>query len=169
MKGLARLMGGQKPFIEKLQRVFDDGLYDPANEPDIAYAHLFSYFKGEEWRTQKETQRLLQKYFKNAPDGIPGNDDTGTMSTWAIFNMIGFYPDCPGDPYYTLTTPVFDKVVIRLDSDTWGSDKLVIEAGRPSTESLYIREMELGGKKLSRYRISHEELVKGGVLRFILR
>ena len=83
--------------------------------------------------------------------------------------MIGFYPDCPGDPYYTLTTPVFDKVVIRLDSDTWGSDKLVIEAGRPSTESLYIREMELGGKKLSRYRISHEELVKGGVLRFILR
>ena len=169
VKGLARLMGGQKPFIEKLQRVFDDGLYDPANEPDIAYAHLFSYFKGEEWRTQKETRRLLQKYFKNAPDGIPGNDDTGTMSTWAIFNMIGFYPDCPGDPYYTLTTPVFDKVVIRLDSDTWGSDKLVIETGRPSTESLYIREMELGGKKLSRYRISHEELVKGGVLRFILR
>lgn len=44
--------------------------------------------------------------------------------SWAIFNMIGFYPDCPGDPYYTLTTPVFDKVVIRLDSDTWGSDKL---------------------------------------------
>ena len=64
-------MGGQKPFIEKLQRVFDDGLYDPANEPDIAYAHLFSYFKGEEWRTQKETQRLLQKYFKNAPDVFP--------------------------------------------------------------------------------------------------
>lgn len=169
VKGLARLMGGQKPFIEKLQRVFDDGLYDPANEPDIAYAHLFSYFKGEEWRTQKETQRLLQKYFKNAPDGIPGNDDTGTMSTWAIFNMIGFYPDCPGDPYYTLTTPVFDKVVIRLDPDTWGSDKLVIETKRPSAESLYIREMELGGKKLSRYRISHEELIKGGTLRFILR
>ena len=64
---------------------------------------------------------------------------------------------------------LFDKVVIRLDSDTWGSDKLVIETGRPSTESLYIREMELGGKKLARYRISHEELVKGGVLRFILR
>lgn len=111
----------------------------------------------------------MQKYFKNAPDGIPGNDDTGTMSTWAIFNMIGFYPDCPGDPYYTLTTPVFDKVVIRLDPDTWGSDKVVIETERPSTESLYIREMELGGKKLSRYRISHEELVKGGALRFILR
>ncbi len=63
-------MGGKKPFIDKLQMVFDEGLYDPANEPDIAYAHLFSYFKGEEWRTQKETQRLLDKYFTTKPDGI---------------------------------------------------------------------------------------------------
>ena len=64
VKGLARLMGGRKPFIDKLQQVFDKGLYDPANEPDIAYAHLFSYFKGEEWRTQKELHRLLQKVFQ---------------------------------------------------------------------------------------------------------
>ena len=169
VKGLARLMGGKKPFIDKLQRVFDEGLYDPANEPDIAYAHLFSYFKGEEWRTQKELHRLLQKYFKDAPDGIPGNDDTGTMSAWAVFNMMGFYPDCPGEPAYTLSTPVFDKVTIRLDSKQWGRDKLVIETERPSAESLYIRGMELGGKKLSCYRITHDELVHGGVLKFILR
>lgn len=169
VKGLARLMGGKKPFVDKLQRVFDEGLYDPANEPDIAYAHLFSYFKGEEWRTQKELHRLLQKYFKNAPDGIPGNDDTGTMSAWAIFNMMGFYPDCPGEPAYTLSTPVFDKVTIKLDPKYWGRDQLVIETERPSAESLYIREMELGGKKLSRYRITHEELVQSGKLRFRLR
>jgi formate-dependent nitrite reductase complex subunit NrfG len=143
--------------------------HDPANEPDIAYAHLFSYFKGEEWRTQKELHRLLQKYFKNAPDGIPGNDDTGTMSAWAIFNMMGFYPDCPGEPAYTLSTPVFDKVTIKLDPKYWGRDQLVIETERPSAESLYIREMELGGKKLSRYRITHEELVQSGKLRFRLR
>ena len=83
--------------------------------------------------------------------------------------MMGFYPDCPGAPYYTLSTPVFDRVVIRLDAKTWGRDRLVIETERPSSESLYIRQMELGGKKLSRYRISHEELVKGGTLKFILR
>ena len=94
--GLAKLMGGQKPFVEKLQMVFDKELYGPANEPDIAYPHLFSYFKGDEWRTQKELHRLMAKYFKNAPDGIPGNDDTGTMSAWLVFNMMGFYPDCPG-------------------------------------------------------------------------
>ena len=169
VKGLAQLMGGKKAFVDKLQRVFDKGLYDPANEPDIAYAHLFSYFKGEEWRTQKELHRLLQKYFKNAPDGIPGNDDTGTMSAWAIFNMMGFYPDCPGEPSYTLSTPVFDKVTIRLDAEVWGRGQLVIETERPSDDSLYIREMELGGKRLSRFRISHQELVEGGKLRFVLR
>lgn len=169
VKGLAQLMGGKKAFVDKLQRVFDEGLYDPANEPDIAYAHLFSYFKGEEWRTQKELHRLLQKYFKNAPDGIPGNDDTGTMSAWAIFNMMGFYPDCPGEPSYTLSTPVFDKVTIRLDAEVWGRGQLVIETERPSDDSLYIREMELGGKRLSRFRISHQELVEGGKLRFVLR
>ena len=52
-------MGGKKKFVDKLQKVFDEGLYDPANEPDIAYPYLFSYFKGEEWRTQKQVKRLL--------------------------------------------------------------------------------------------------------------
>ena len=113
--GLTRLMGGKKKFVDKLQKVFDEGLYDPANEPDIAYPYLFSYFKGEEWRTQKQVKRLLAEYFTDRPDGIPGNDDTGTMSAWAIFSMIGLYPDCPGMPDYTLTTPTFDKVTIQLD------------------------------------------------------
>ncbi len=167
--GLAELMGGEKPFVDKLQKVFDEGLYDPANEPDIAYPHLFSYFKGEEWRTQKEVSRLLQKYFKNAPDGIPGNDDTGTMSAWAVFNMIGFYPDCPGEPAYTLTTPVFDKVTISLDPQVWGQDKLVIETDRDGEDAIYIKGMELGGKNLSEYRITHDELVRGGTLKFVVR
>ena len=91
------------------------------------------------------------------------------MSTWAIFNMMGFYPDCPGEPAYTLSTPVFDKVTIRLDPTVWGRDSLVIETERPTAESLYIDRMELGGRRLSRYRISHDELVKAGKLRFILR
>ncbi len=167
--GLAKLMGGQKNFVNKLQSVFDKGYYDPANEPDIAYPHLFSYFKGDEWRTQVQTRRLLKEYFKNAPEGIPGNDDTGTMSAWAVFNMIGFYPDCPGDPSYTLTSPVFDKVTIRLDKAQWGRDNLVIETVRPNDEAVIIKKMELGGKPLNRYRITNDELLKGGTLKFYLK
>ena len=167
--GLAKLMGGKKPFIDKLQMVFDEGLYDPANEPDIAYAHLFSYFKGEEWRTQKETQRLLDKYFTTKPDGIPGNDDTGTMSSWAIFNMIGFYPDCPGLPEYTLTTPVFNKVTIRLDPKWYKENELVIETNRTQPGVLYINKVLLNGKKFNKYHITHDELVHGKYLKFDLK
>ena len=129
--GLAKVMGGRKAFVNKLQRVFDEGLYDPANEPDIAYPYLFSYFKGEEWRTAKIVSDLLDKHYTTRPDGIPGNDDTGTMSAWAVFSMMGFYPDCPGDPSYTLTIPRFDRVEITLDPRFCdGRDRLVITKGR---------------------------------------
>ena len=166
IKGLTQLMGGRKAFVDKLQMVFDKGYYDPANEPDIAYPHLFSYFKGEEWRTQKEIKRLLNTYFKNAPDGIPGNDDTGTMSAWAVFNMIGFYPDCPGEPAYTLTTPVFDKVTIKLSKEQWGTDQLVITSKRSDKEAYRINNITVGGKQYKSYRISHKGLINARNIHF---
>ena len=166
IKGLTQLMGGSKAFVNKLQMVFDKGYYDPANEPDIAYPHLFSYFKGEEWRTQKEIKRLLNTYFKNAPDGIPGNDDTGTMSAWAVFNMIGFYPDCPGEPAYTLTTPVFDKVTIKLSKEQWGTDELVITSKRSNKEAYRINNITVGGKPFKSYRISHKDLINARNIHF---
>ena len=162
-------MGGSKSFVSKLQRVFDQGLYDPANEPDIAYPYLFCYFPGEEWRTQTEVHRLLDKYYKPTPDGIPGNEDCGTMSAWAIFSMMGLYPDCPGSPYYSLTTPVFDKVTLHLDKRYYPQGDLVIEARRQQPGDYLIDHMTLGGKKLSRYRISHSDLLRGGHLIYYVR
>ena len=153
LAGLTKLMGGKKGFINSLQGVFDNDYYDPANEPDIVYAYLFSRFKGEEWRTQKEVKKILDNHYKNAPDGIPGNDDTGTMSAWAVFSMMGFYPDCPGEPYYTLTTPVFDKVSI-----TTPQGEITIECERPDNECHYIESISLNGKK-SGYRLTHKQLL----------
>ncbi len=163
VKGLAKLMGGDKKFVAKLQKVFDEGLYDPANEPDIAYPYLFCYFKGEEWRTQKEVSRLLERYYTDQPDGIPGNEDCGTMSAWAVFSMIGLYPDCPGSPYYTITSPVFDRVTLHLDSSYYSGD-IVIEAQGDASGERYIKGMILGGKRLNKYRISHADLVNGKTL-----
>lgn len=167
--GLARLMGGQKTFVEKLQKVFDNNLYDPANEPDIAYPYLFSYFKGEEWRTQHEVNRLLKTHFRATPDGLPGNDDCGTMSAWAVFSMMGIYPDCPGNPSYTLTSPTFDKLTIHLNKAYYPQEKLVIEALSDASNQRYIKTISLGDNKLkARYRISHDELVNAQTLRFSL-
>ena len=166
VKGLAKLMGGQKRFVNKLQMVFDKGYYDPANEPDIAYPYLFSYFKGEEWRTQKLVKELLAKHYTTKPDGLPGNEDTGTMSSWAIFSMMGFYPDCPGVPEYTLTTPTFDKITIKLDPAYWGTDKLVI---RKEGGDGYIDQIRLNGKKYSKYRLTHKDLIHAGEITFVCK
>lgn len=136
IEGLAKAMGGDKAFVAKLQKVFDEGLYDPANEPDIAYPFLFSRFKGEEHRTEKTVAALLKKYYTTRPDGIPGNDDTGVMSAWAVFSMIGMYPDCPGEPQYTLFPPVFDSVEIN--------GKYVIRKDQ----------------KIKKHRITHQEFVR---------
>ena len=164
--GLARLMGGKKAFVNKLQKVFDEGLYDPANEPDIAYPYLFSYFKGEEWRTQRTVTALLDKYYTTRPDGIPGNDDAGTMSAWAVFSMMGFYPDCPGSPSYTLTTPRFSKVTLDLDPEVHGGESLeIVRVG----EGEMIKAITLNDKRMSSYRVRHSDLVTGNKLEIYTR
>ena len=165
VEGYAALMGGRKKYVEKLQKVFDEGLYDPANEPDIAYPYLFSRFRGEEWRTQKLVPQLLEKYFTVRPDGLPGNDDTGTMSAWAVFSMMGFYPDCPGEPYYTLTAPAFDRVTITLDPSLCeGKSELVLSKSCSGKSGSYdrIKEIRLGGRRFQGYRVSHADFVRSG-------
>ena len=157
--GLVKLAGGPKNFVKRLQMVFADGLYDPANEPDIAYPYLYSRVKGEAWRTWKTVHDLLGSHFHNAPDGIPGNDDTGTMSAWAVFSMMGFYPDCPGDPSYTLTLPVFDTVEIQLpEGKTLSVSKAASAKPEKGTSVL------LGGRRSNSFRISHDTLVNAGTI-----
>lgn len=161
--GLIRLNGGAKAFTQRLQGVFDKGYYDPANEPDIAYPYLFSYIKGEEWRTQQLTRQLLRQHYHNAPNGIPGNDDTGTMSAWAVFAMMGFYPDNPAEASYTLTAPVFDKITLHLDAQHHGTSQLVISAPGAS-KSQRVRSVSLGGKRHAGFRLTHDQLIKAGTV-----
>ena len=167
-KGLIKLMGGKKVFVNKLQKVFDDGLFDMANEPDITYPYLFNYVKGQEWRTQREVRRLIHTHFKNEPAGLPGNDDTGTLSTWLVYSMMGFYPVCPGDMNYALSSPVFDKVSIILNPEYYKNEKLVIEALNNKPGNNYIQSIAVDGKILKKYFISHQDLVKTEKLSFEL-
>ena len=159
IEGLIKAMGGAKHFVERLQWVFDNGHYDPTNEPDIAYPYLFSRIKGEEWRTQRLVKELLEKNYTTTPDGLPGNDDTGTMSTWAIFSMMGIYPDCPGEPYYTITTPRFERIEIDTEHGT-------VVIATEGTGDL-IKGIELGNKHTG-FRISHNELIKAKELKLKL-
>ena len=163
MDGLARLMGGKRTYVQRLQALFDNDHYDPANEPDLAYPYLFSHIKGEEWRTQREVRGLLDTHYKNTPDGIPGNDDTGTMSAWAVFSMMGLYPTCPAEPYYTLTTPVFDE--IHLHTSQY---ETTIRTHRTDTACHYIDHVTLNGIPTG-YRIRHDELTSSSTIEFYLK
>ena len=151
VEGLIKTMGKSR-FVATLQKVFNEGYYDPTNEPDIAYPYLFSRVKGYEHLTQEWVAKLLDANYTTSPDGLPGNDDTGTMSAWAVFSMMGIYPDCPGEPFYTITTPRFSRV--EMDTDH-GTITITTEG-----EGKYIKRVELGGKSIGRFRISHDELMK---------
>ena len=152
--GYATLMGGTKAYVKNLRHVFEEGLYDPANEPDIVYPYLFSRFKGYEKYTWQWVDEILSKNYRNAPNGIPGNDDTGTMSAWAVFSMLGFYPDCPAEPYYTLTRPTFDKATVTLPS----GEKIVISRSGAKASRATVNGKTKG------YRISHEDLLKASAI-----
>lgn len=161
IKGLAKLMGGDRAFVKTLQMVFDDNLFDMANEPDMHYPYLFNYVKGEEWRAQKEVRSLLAEHFKNEPAGLPGNDDCGTMSAWAVYSMIGLYPVCPGDMNYAVIAPTFDKITIDLDPRYYGDEDVVITK---SGLKDYISEIVIGDKRVKSFFISHDQLVKGATI-----
>ncbi len=166
IKGLIKLNGGNKKFATKLQMVFDDQLFDMANEPDMHYPYLFNYVKGEEWRAQKQVRRLVDTYFKNATDGIPGNDDCGTMSAWVVYSMMGFYPVCPGDMNYTIVTPVFDKVTIELNNEYYKGSSFVIKKSG-SGDQKFIDQIKVNGRSYPSYFISHDKIVNGGDLEII--
>ncbi len=162
-KGLMRLMGGKKAYVKQLEKVFELKQFDMANEPDIAYPFLFNYVKGEEWRAQKKVQELMASYFKNSPDGLPGNDDTGTMSAWLIYAMMGIYPVSPSQPIYTITTPVFDKITVTLDKDYYDSDKFIIE--KNGNKNGRIQEIRLNGRIHKSYFLEHTAIKNGASLK----
>lgn len=165
IEGMIEVIGGPETFVDQLQYIFDKGLFDPTNEPDFAYPYLFSRVPGQEWRTHKTVNEIIKNNFFNSPGGLPGNEDTGTMSAWLIFSMMGLYPDAPGEPYYTLTSPSFEQIMINPDN---GND-IIIKSFRKNADHIYIDSISLGNQTIDRYRISHEELIKGKELKFNLK
>lgn len=162
MPALVRAMGGPAAFAARLQDCFDGGHYDGTNEPDMAYPFLFNYAAGEEWRTQKTVRDCITRYWSTRREGIPGNDDCGTLSAWLIFAMLGFYPDCPARPSYQLCAPVFDRIEIR---PAGAEARFQIETCSASPADWRIAAMELDGRPWSGYELPHARLAGGGTLR----
>lgn len=168
IKGLMNLMGADKDFVKNLDNIFANKQFDMANEPDMSYPFLFNFSKGSEWRTQHYIDKLIAEYFTNKPAGLPGNDDTGTMSAWLAFSMMGFYPATPADASYTFTTPKFDKITLHLNEKYYPKSALVIEA-KGAEDKRKIKQIRVGNKTYPSYFISQEDLVNAGKITFRLK
>jgi len=167
IKGLIELMGGKEIFVSRLQQLFDEDHYDATNEPNIAFPFLFNYVKGEEWRSQKIVQELIETKYTADEFGIPGNDDTGTLSAWLVFAMMGIFPDCPGSPDFQIVKSSFDKVVIKLNRDFYKGKQFVIRTNHRDNASSFIETMWLRGSSYPSFSISHSEITNGGDLRIL--
>jgi len=166
--GMIKLMSGRKKFVARLDYIFEKGHYDMANEPDIAYPYLYNFSKGDEWKAQERIAELLDTYYKNAPNGLPGNDDTGTMSAWAVFSMMGLYPITPAAPVYTFSAPKFSKITIHLDQKYYARDQLIIKSDI-SEKKPYIDKILIRGKEKTGFFIQSDELLNAGIIEFELR
>ncbi|MDP5044282.1 MAG: glycoside hydrolase family 92 protein, partial [Leeuwenhoekiella sp.] len=161
INGMIKLMGGAKAFEEKLDAVFSEQQFDMANEPDIAYPFLYNYLSGKSYKTREKVASLIDTYFTNKPAGLPGNEDTGTMSAWLIYAMMGFYPMTPADPMYTLSEPQFETIKIHLNSDFYSEKLLLIERKSDATTDKDAN-FKIDGKPLKDNFISHKNWVKAG-------
>ena len=174
---LMELMGGREKFVAKLDEMFTTnaklsgreqadltgliGQYAHGNEPSHHITYLYNYAQ-EPWKTQKYVRKIMDEFYKNAPDGLIGNEDCGQMSAWYIMSAGGFYPVNPGDNAYAFGTPLFPEMIYRLEN----GKTFTVRAKNISAKNIYILNAKLNGAPHKKAFITHEDILRGGVLEF---
>ena len=170
---LVELCGGKDRFIERLNTFFSYehegwnqknfmGLYQISNEPGFFVPCLYNYV-GRPDKTAEVVRRLLREKFNDTRSGIPGNDDSGSMSAWYVFHSLGFFPNA-GQDIYLISSPVFEEATLLLE----GGKKFVVKAKNANEQNIYIQSAKLNGKALNEGFIRHQDIMNGGVLEFVM-
>ena len=154
--GLISLMGGNKKFITMLDRNFDEGHFQHRNEPGHHFIYLYNY-AGEPWKAQEKIWEHTPLNYRNAPDGLSGNDDCGQMSAWYIFSSMGFYPVCPGSGEYVIGSPLFPKITLNLPSPYNKTVTIIADGVKEGKK--YIKSVNVDGNPITKPFISHSDLV----------
>jgi predicted alpha-1,2-mannosidase len=177
--GLITLMGGTAQAQANLDQLFREpldrskyefqakfpdstsmvGQFSMGNEPSLAIPYIYNRL-GAPWKTQKRVRMLLESFFPDTLQGIPGDEDGGGMSAFVVFSMMGFYPVTPGIPTYDVGSPVFEKATIHLKN---GKD-FVIVAHNTSRDNKYVQSIRLNGKALNQVWFRHADIANGGTL-----
>ena len=101
----------------------------------------------------------MRHKYSTKSDGVPGNDDFGTMSAWYLFAAAGLYPQA-GSSRYILGSPIFAKLTIKPLSGNGG--KVVVLAHNNSASNVYVQRVEVNGNKLATLFIDHSDLFGPG-------
>ena len=175
---LISLTGGNKAFVAKLDTFFtvsyqsgalnDNasgfvGQYAHGNEPRHHVAYLYAC-AGEPWKTQKYVAYIMNELYNDSSSGYAGNDDCGEMSAWYVFGALGFYPVNPVSGEYVIGTPMLEEAVIQLP----GRKTFTVKAPRKEDNEVYICSMKLNGEKYTKNYITHQDIMKGGILEFVM-
>jgi putative alpha-1,2-mannosidase len=107
---------------------------------------------------------ILKKMYHPGPDGLGGNDDCGQMSAWYIFTTLGFYPVCPGSDQYALGSPAIEKATLQLEN----GKTFVVDVKNQRDKNVYVQKVMLNGTPLNRLYITHDEIMKGGTITFVM-
>lgn len=175
VEGLIDLLGGEQPFIDKLDSLFVVkgemgkeasaditgliGQYAHGNEPSHHITYLYTYV-GQPWKTAEKVRHILDSLYSDQIDGLSGNEDVGQMSAWYVFSALGFYPVNPANGAYVFGSPAIDQATLKLqDGKTFH-----IDVKNNSSENIYIQHVFLNGKTYNKSYILHKDIIDGGEL-----
>lgn len=175
--GLVDFYASREGFVARLDSLFsaDSRIDGEDASPDISgligqYAHgnepshhvIYFYTMAEEpYKTADLARRIYSGFYKNADDGLCGNEDAGQMSAWYVLSALGFYEIEPASTRYWFGAPAFDEVDLKVAGGTFK-----IKASGLSDENRYIQSVTLNGSPLVSPYIDYSEIVKGGELVF---
>ncbi|TWR31128.1 glycoside hydrolase family 92 protein [Mucilaginibacter pallidiroseus] len=175
VEGLVTLLGGEKPFIQKLDSLFKAegdlgkehspdisgliGQYAHGNEPSHHIAYLYTYV-GQPWKTADKVRFILDNFYTTKADGIIGNEDVGQMSAWYVLSSIGIYPVNPVNGMYVFGSPVVNEATINLPA----GKKFHVVVKNNSSKNKYIQTVTLNGKPYSVNYLAHKDIAAGGEL-----
>ncbi|MEO8532433.1 MAG: GH92 family glycosyl hydrolase [Flavobacterium sp.] len=156
---LVRRSGGEKAFTNRLDTFFKTE-YNVANEPSFLTPCLY-HWVGKPYLSSDRIREIIKKNFNTSREGLPGNDDSGAMSSWLAFHMMGLYPNA-GQPYYLLNTPLIKETTLQLEN----GKSFKITANKMSDKNRYIKAALLNGKPYNKAWILHDDIANGGELIF---
>ena len=155
---LVELSGGKDLFAKKLQYGLENNLIDYSNEPAFLAVQAFHY-AGRTDLASYYVRKLMKEGYTEK--GVPGNDDSGAMSSWYMFSAMGFFPNAGQDIYY-LTGSMFTKVVLTLANNK----TITITAPKASPINIYIKSVSINGKELNKPWFHHSDIQNGAEIVF---